>query len=158
MKARIIPLMILVSLVLAVFSASPIRAGSKTTEYTGTMSLTYWEDLSLTKPGNAIHDEVYTEWTVDATDARVAGVYVLIGRCNWHATPFVGPCVTKWTLDNDGDGQPEWAGEFVAPGASNTVTWSGEGKGLDEYDGMHVKFKVQGWNEPPTVNGRVTGN
>ena len=163
MKARMIPLMIVVSLMLVALVATPVQAGTETTKYTGTVDFVSWVDLvpPVVTPGGTIHEQIVTEWLFNATDPRLSGTYIISGTCTWpHDKPWPwGPCHTTWTLDVNGDQQAEWEGVLTWTPQDYRVFWNGNGHGLGEYTGLNVSFKVYSGPEPPgTVVGQVKGN
>lgn len=169
MKARMIALISAAALTLVSVGVNPAWAAAKTS-VTGSWTITDpgWVDLPgypkcmghpevqpyLEPCPTAIHDLADTYWRFDASDSRLAGIYVLRTTCNWHKQLYAGPCLGTWTLDADNDQRPEWEGSWAF--GSN---WTVVGHGLDEYAGLNVSLKVK-----PTdaflvfdVDGQVTG-
>ena len=161
MKSRMFSLVIAAALLLAAFTA-PARADSTPVDYTGTVAFVSWVDPvpPAITPGGTVHEQIVTEWLYDTTDSRLSGTYVVAGACTWpHDKPWPwGPCHLTWTVDVNGDQQPEWEGVLVVTPQDYRIFWNGSGHGLGEYAGLHVSFKVYGGPFPPaTVVGQVTG-
>ena len=163
MKARTVSLIIIVSVLLMALAAAPVGAGTKTTDYTGTVAFSgTWEDLELkTTPGGTTHELVLTSFFFNTDDPRVTGDYMMTSKCTWpHGKPFpYGPCQATWTLNNDADPQPEWEGLVTLNPGLHYDQWNGNGRGLDEYTGLKLSFKVNDMadGEGPVV-GQVIGN
>ena len=117
-----------------------------------------WIDQAPWKfTGGTIHNLANTYWDFVSTDARLSGTYILDTKCNWPKGAFVdGPCPTKWSLDVDGDDQPDWEG--VLNVTAQTGVWSGNGHGRGQFAGMNVSFKINGEFPVYSVDGRVTEN
>ncbi len=162
MKARVISVVI-ASLLLMTYGASPASAGSKTTDYNGTVSFVKWVDPvpPVVTPGGTVHEFPIIDFLFETSDPRVSGIYVFAGKCTWpNNKPWPwGPCNMTWTLDVNNDKQPDWEGVIHVTPQDYRIFWSGNGHGRGMYNGLNMSFKVEGGPFPPaTVTGRVTGN
>ena len=148
MKARTVSLVVIVSVLLMAFAASPVGAGTKTTDYTGTASWGgIWNDLEPpVVRGGTVHELVYNPFQIDTTDPRVSGLYKMISKCTWPLNNefAITPCQVTWTLDNDQDSQPEWEGIVTLTAGPYLDHWNGNGHGLGEYAGLKMSFKAYG--------------
>jgi hypothetical protein len=162
MKAKLVSLIITASLLLAAFAATPARAGANTTDYTGTMVFVGGEETPVVTPGGTMHMSVVFNFQFDTSDPRVSGIYVMTGKCTIPTgkEPGVwGPCQATWTLDVNGDQQPEWEGVLETTGRLNHDQYNATGHGLGEFAGLYVSFKVHDFaSGNATVDGQVIGD
>ncbi len=158
MKARNIFSIVMISLLLISILIVPVRAGDNRSDYTGTVEFVSWTEPvpPVVTPGGTIHEQVVTEWLFNTTDSRLTGIYVFTGKCTWphDKTGSWGPCQTTWTLDVNGDQQPDWEGVMSLSAQTKHDQWNGTGHGLGVYTGLQVSFKVYGIE---TVVGQVSG-
>ena len=166
MKLRISSLVVIGSLLLSTFFATPTAAdtgtGNNRTDFAGTADFVSWTDITPPEvKGNNTHVYVFTEWSFATTDARVSGVYALTGKCMWpdsRPLPW-GPCSGTWTLDVNGDQAPDWTGTFAIGGQTYHTVWNGVGHGLGPYAGLHMSFNVyQIEPSPYRVTGQIHGS
>jgi hypothetical protein len=146
MKARFIPQMIVVSLLLGALYASPLKAGTSQAEYTGTVEYVSWTEPvpPVVTPGGVIHQQFISKWSFHTTDVRLSGVYVITGVCTWPQEKSLGwgPCQATWTADVNGDKLADWEGAMSLVAHTKHDQWNGTGHGLGEYAGLNVSFKV----------------
>jgi hypothetical protein len=153
--------MAVIALVLMTLIAVPAQAESNRVTFTGALSVVTWDEDQPLTPGNASKEFAVTQWYLEATDVRVAGLYAFVAQSNRLETKSEnwGPTHGTWVLNNDSDPNPEWEGVVTVRPQSTYFVWHISGHGRDEYAGMSMNMKVEGGDSVPypfLANGQIT--
>ncbi len=145
MFARRFALTLVLVLAVALLGTSPATAGTKTTfRMTGPVVFVSWTTVRYALPGGNYHEwDGSGVFLITTDDSRFQGELTLEGSFQLckatHPAPCWGPLNTKWTLDVDFDGQPDWEGtEHVLPQSGPVMRAHFSGHGLGRYDGLQV--------------------
>jgi hypothetical protein len=161
MKSRTLPFIVVMTLTLMTLSVVPAQADSGRVVFTGALSVVTWDETTLFTPGNAAKEFANTQWYLEATDARVAGLYTFVAQSNRLDTKAEnwGPTHGTWVMNNDNDSNPEWEGVVTVRPQSTFFVWNISGHGRDEYAGLNMNIKVEGGDAVPypfLASGHIT--
>jgi hypothetical protein len=160
MNARRISLVLVAVLLLAAFGGMPARAA--TSGFTGTCPWAgIYEDLGSYVTGGVVHYRFFSVFSMSTTDSRFNGSLTMTMDSVYPTTRPVmwGPAQGTWTLDTDGDGQPDWQGPMtIAANAYTHNQVNAHGVGLGKYAGLRVSFTALANPETIGVVGRIIGD